>query len=486
MNNKQHQFFQKQYKKRLFGLNVIARNNINSAINMTNNKLNIMMAKNIRGMTPQDSEKEIRRLQLINNGLGFSLPEKNRIEQLIYAKGRQNLVQPSLGISESIQKLGDILKPTKLLLPFEKKQYQFLIDLANKQIEANFIDQHIIIVDTNKNIHDTILFNKLAFVLQLDDEQARQLIKRVYINNRAIILYDSTLTGEHSQELIKINKIAGLGTFSDDDIITLLTGGDGNTPTTTTQTISPIDRIATNVGDIITEIKNFKAELKEIMGKDKFKGVDINQVLGSDNDDNEEIEEIKETIEEAIDSDKPTSTENIQKKIKKIVENSDPGDIQKVEVAISDIKSNVNKTNNEILDKIEESQEKTKGEEVDDIIIPETETFLGIYTYNNSTVKDIYTNKYNYIKSRYDGYKEKDTKMKPFNSILEKYFNIYKNNIKDVSYDNADIYNKGMSEPISSFRQKGKKDKKLSKIYKVIMNFVKTNIITWKSNKLKE
>lgn len=195
--------------------NFLLRRNTNRN-QMSKPTLDKMIAENIRGLDQDTANKEILRLNVINKNLGYRLPEKQRIEKLIYAKGRNDLVDPTnLSIVGAINRLTNTVKDPSRKLPFNVRRYQFMVDLAQQQVNTNYSNEEVIIIDTLKDIYSVFDIDDLIEINDILDT----LINKVINKDRFIVMYLNPHDTTTKADLIKLNQIS---TRVDNDKIDLL------------------------------------------------------------------------------------------------------------------------------------------------------------------------------------------------------------------------------------------------------------------------
>jgi len=293
MSNKQ--FFKEQFKRRQLAVKHILFGT-NSGLSMRDNQLSKLIATNIRGMDPESAQDEIRRLNVLNKGLGFRLPEKQRIEKLVYAEGRKELNRPVLSISESINKLGDRLTDQSLKLPFGFRKYQPIIEIAQRQNNIRFTSEEVVIIDVLKNIYSIYDPIDLEINNQIDNDLLQELTSKVLVNDSFIVLYLNPHDHESKRQMLDLNKIAKSVDNDEIDINKL--------------------KITKDIGDFRDEISN--AVKKFLDGEndalDSFGTfeIDTDEEINEKNNIIEKVDDvINDQVEKINDEDEANAIENI-------------------------------------------------------------------------------------------------------------------------------------------------------------------------------
>lgn len=343
-------------KRRQSAQNFILRRNLTSGLNMSQTQLNKLIATNIRGLDPKNAEKEIMRLNILNKGLGFRLPEKHRIEKLIYAQGRKELTKPSLGISESIQKLGDRLVKQSSKMPFNKRIYQFLVDIAQKQVNSGYRSKAVMIVDTTLNRYNVTNFDDIKRILDMNDEQADTFINKVIVGDNNIIKYIDPHNLEVHSEVIELNKIANIHKLSDDDLKKILLGELPITKEDIKEIVGGLLEAGRKLGQTVKDVEDDAVEVLTTDEKEEFDKKVITTI-------NTEAEKIKETVD---DEDVKDSLDNVIDGVKDNIKNKD----------LANLTQKLVDENTEDLNKEQKEEVKNKLEEIEKKVKPKIEKKL--------------------------------------------------------------------------------------------------------------
>jgi len=306
MNN--IEFFKKQFRKRQLGIKTILREDGPKPL-MKNKVLERMIKQNIRGLDPDSAQKEIERLTIINRQLGYSLPEKYRIQKLIHpVDGRKDLNNPVLNISESINRLGDRLLPKASNLPFEFRVYQFLVDIAKKQNQANYKSDEILVLDVTKNMYTIFSpIDNLKNNVGLTDQDINNFINRIFVNNKIIFSY---LDPNQIHEIEKIDKFANA-----------------------VQLIPNLKESLFGIQPIIKQFDDIRGDLKKIIKNVKTNEILIEElgVIKSENGDDDDDDGFEEMSEDVKKGDVDSVIEDLAK--------LNPKNQQKVKQVVKDIKT---------------------------------------------------------------------------------------------------------------------------------------------------
>lgn len=323
---------------------------------MSKASLDKMIAENIRGLDQNTANKEILRLNVINKNLGYRLPEKQRIEKLIYGRGRKDLVDPTnLSIVGAINRLTKTVRDPSRKLPFNFRRYQFMVDLAQQQVNSNYSNEEVIIVDAIKGIYSVFDISDLIELSDILDT----LIGKVINKNRFIIMYLNPHDVTTKSDLIKLNQIS---TRVDNDKIDLFEFKK--------QPIdkSDITKLRNDIVDSVEQlIKMEKSEMsdisdfeftteKEIETKDKvIKTIDDN---ADEEIDKLETESEKGALENIIEKTQDAVISNKETNVKLLVEDetNDLNKDQKENIFVA-VKTVIDRSEPEIKKIVDEAKE---------------------------------------------------------------------------------------------------------------------------------
>ena len=269
------EFFKKQYKARAPIIHdyILRKNTVRNV--MSKNKLDKMIAENIRGLDEASANEEIHRLTILNNNSFLFIPEKHRIQKLIYAEGRNDLTDPSnISLTASINRLGNRLVTNSEKLPFSSRSYQFLIDLAQEQNNSNYKSSELLVVDIQKNRYDDILVDDFKTRLSITDEQLNGIISKI-INNNSIVMYINPHDNTSIQLLQKLTGIAKEVNITDLERLLF------PQPITKSDTTDLKNEIVTSMKKILSIQEDALSEL-EAVGRDNNENV--NKVISKIDD----------------------------------------------------------------------------------------------------------------------------------------------------------------------------------------------------------
>jgi hypothetical protein len=206
--------FAEIYKRRASGLDYIQRRNIPKNI-MTSKQEENMLRQNLRGMDPISAQKELLRMEILKKQLGFELPEHKRKELLVYGGRsiRNPNIRPLNPIVAAINTMSNkIVAPSiaNTQLPPQFNRYQFVYDVARKQVQSGILDNYVLVVDMVENVHALInlLDPNLENEINMNADVIRGIIKDIVYKNRFIFLYyhDNAEFNEYASALARISK----------------------------------------------------------------------------------------------------------------------------------------------------------------------------------------------------------------------------------------------------------------------------------------
>jgi hypothetical protein len=362
---------------------------------MKNKVLERMIKDNIRGLDPDSAMKEIERLTIINRQLGYSLPEKYRIQKLIHpVDGRKDLNNPVLNISESINRLGDRLLPKAGNLPLEFRVYQFLADLSQKQNQAGFKSDEILVVDVRKNVYSVFPdHDSFKQELQASDKDIENFTKRIFVNNKIIVSY---LDPSKIDELNKLNNFSNAV-----DTIPNLRESLFGVPDSRLEELRKTTKISLDIRDI----------LEEILDNQKASNVLEKEILDMrEKTDDEKDKEIFTILSKNVK----------EKKVDEFFSNSKKLSDEEEE----DLKESVNDLSNIIKEEKKEKVEKEEPEKVDKDVLRIMGAFKTIDIKNRN------------VKARYNFILARVLTLTGFNKI-DKYVETFKDDILQIGLDDV-------------------------------------------------
>lgn len=155
--------FAEIYKRRKTGLDMIFERSKFKEI-MSAKQEERMLKQNLRGLDPISAQKELLRVEILRKQLGYELPEHKRKELLVY--GGRSIRNPSFvnknPVVSAINSLSTkIINPeiAKSQLPPKYSRYQFIYDIAKKQVQSGYRSDKIIIIDMRENEYTGIDLN---------------------------------------------------------------------------------------------------------------------------------------------------------------------------------------------------------------------------------------------------------------------------------------------------------------------------------------
>lgn len=177
-------------------MDVILRKNKRNVPLMNNRRFAEYVNTVMKNQDPTGMGDELLRLELINNNVGYVLPENVRIQKMeaINPKNdrvRKLAVTPSLNSSINNLNLNLTSGPSRQL-NIEYQKFQFLIDVASQNNLTGYIGKYILVVDMDNNFYSMTTLediNKLTGEFKGFKNDIQIFLRSTFISRSVICLY---------------------------------------------------------------------------------------------------------------------------------------------------------------------------------------------------------------------------------------------------------------------------------------------------------